>query len=391
MSIAAATPRLRPFVEAFLGRLTGTWQVVLGGARHAVTLASPGPYSDSAVIVIFDRTAAMPASVAVVNAGATLATRKGSMPLDADAAARLNALSKVRRTFVFGLRPVAGDRGPLAAFAWQRQAEMHIRLVHFNGADRDPIRCFTPETVVFRHFDWMLEHCGIVPVHRDGVSVTVPFLGPLLGVCPRAVSAIPRGTNDPESELRLSRTDSGWRVPLPILYNGLAARAAKWLAPGLETLYEQYCGNPDLGKPLRRNKRRATELASSMALPKCFVSWFKGLEQMQHEERMVFARFANSTGNAQSVYALAEQERPDLVPKLREARGFTKMTTEGCEDVRSGRYAHVKLFCDCVPPTPASEAASPFHQSPCQAPAPKKAHFRFSEDSVTAVGSPNAL
>ena len=378
--MSAPRPQLRPRMREFLKLLSGCWQVVVGGPRASVVLPGDGPYSNDAVIVVFDRKSTMEASVVVVPAGVTNVTRAGSMPLGADAVARLNALSKVRPTLVFGLRPAPGDKGPIAAFQWEKQAEMHIRLAHFNfDPHRDAVRCFTPQTVVFRHFDWMLEHCGVDATALDADSLVVPVLGPLLSVCPGAVGAIPRGSNDPESELRLSRLDAGWRVPRAVLQRGLAARAARWLAPELMRLYFQYCNNPDLERPFRRDKRRATELAERAELPKCFARWFKGIPPsgLKHEHRMVFARFANSTGDPARVCAIAEQDRPDLAPQLKEAKKFQRMTTAGCDDARAGRYAHVGLVCDCVPPTPASAGPSPFPPSPCPAPEPKKAHFAF--------------
>lgn len=333
---------LRPRMKRWLQSMKSTWQVVSAGSEDTVWLPHPGPCSDLAVLVVFEGRGTSGSSVAVVPAGVEEVSRAGSMQIGAEAAARLDALANLRPGIVFGLVPTQFETGPVAALG-SGEIEKHLRLEYFDGR-RDPTKIFSVQGTVLRHRDWMLRHCGVVwtpaPARGPGEApskrsktldeapqggIIVPDLGSVLGICPGAVANIHRGGNLP-SDLRISRDELGWRIPLSIIDAGLVARVARAFVPGIEKLHARYDENADLKTPFRRNPRRPTVLVAT-SLPRDVVNWMLWLPKdgLKHDQRLIFAGFANATGRREDVYATAKLARPDLADQLCEAQKWTRV------------------------------------------------------------------
>jgi hypothetical protein len=340
--------QVRPKVVAFFEGLSAVWQVVSAGTRTSIRLPPGGPYSDNAVVVVFE--AAPQPLITVVPSGVEEVSRAGAMPIGPDAAQLLNALSATRERVSFGLRPVPFERGPIAVLRPGR-IEQHARLERFDGKVLDPVRLLRPLDVVLHHLDALLDHCGI-DFARGEDAIVVPTLGPVLGICPAAVGAIPRGSCDPASTYRVAKVPTGgWRIPIGTIEAGVVARVGAALRPGISTLRARYEENADLQKPFRINPRRPTTLAGVTQLPKCVVKWFLQIPPngLKIEHRKVFAGFANATNRADEVFALACEVRPDLKKQLGEAKQWTRVTRT-CGDIlmRPSNYARLGLACDCA-------------------------------------------
>lgn len=338
---------LRPCARRWVEGLDAAWQVVSAGTNDSICLQGSGPHSDNAVLVIFE--GKTPSAVAV-QAGATVVTRAGSMPLGQGATDQFNALAKLRTRITFGLSSNQFNRGPIAAFD-HRVVEKHARIEYFTSKPRDPASMLRPETVVLRHIDDLLVHCGIEFVHADdAAAIIVPTLGPALGICPAAIAAIHRGILDPSSTYRMAKVESGWRIPIGVVEAGLVARIGAAFRPGLEKVHERYDENACLKNPFRSNPRRPTALAAVSNLPKCVVKWFLAIPKdgLKNDHRRVFAGFATATNRPDEVYALAHEIRPDLSSQLSQAQKW-KRSTRTCGDVlmNPSMYAKLGLVCDC--------------------------------------------
>ena len=340
--------KLDPKTAAFFEERSAAWQVVSAGTRTQIRLPEGGPFSDNAVVVVFERPVP---SIVVVPAGDELVCRAGAMPIGPEAGARLDELAKLRVRTPFGLRKTAFERGPVAAMKdASKTVENHVRVEFFNGKKSDPIRLFSPRAAVLRHIDSLLEHCGVRVASWDDEAVVVKDLGSALGVVPGAIAAIHRGGSDPESTYRIAKVDNGWRVPISIFEAGLLARVGRAFRAGIDVLHARYDSNRDLEKPFRANPRRPTELASVTKLPRCVVEWFLEIPErgLKIEHRKLFAGFANETNRASEVYEIAKKARPDLIPQLREAEGW-KTIRRTCGDIlmNPSKYATLGLVCNC--------------------------------------------
>lgn len=340
--------RLGPTVASFFASRTAAWQVVSAGLRNELRLPPGGPFSDNAVAVVFEGRSP---SIVVVPAGEEIVRRAGAMPMGPEAGARLDALAELRVRAPFGLKATELDRGPIAAMKdSSRKIEQHVRLEFFDGKEIDPVRLLTPAGVVLRHVDSILSHCGVAVKFLDDAAIVVETLGPALSLCPGAIGAIPRGNCDPESTFRIARVENGWRIPIGTVEAGVLARISKALRPGIERLHARYDTSGDLAKPFRSNPRRPTRLASVTNLSKCVVKWFLAIPKggLKIEHRRTFAGFVNATNRAEEVYKLAGELRPDLLPQLKESKGW-KTLRRTCGDVlmNPSRYAALGLVCDC--------------------------------------------